>query len=671
MTVRIPGNSSAGILTHRSAAVATSPKMGSIYVDHPQTPPSNGHASHPWTPRKHRLLRNEPVKEPRRLSRIVCFLLAALSVIAIGTVLLTHAAVITSFSHGFRTVTIQGRTPLSEAQAADWPILRTPTPELKYTDEELLQSHYLQAKEHAQKEAQRIASEVNDMKIVWELAASGCDGFVVETILFLVGLYRYIPESLALVARGDHRWCPGLDHDTLAILEELTSKPLDTWDIDIHVMHVVPHLYASEYPYKTPDRRYTLQAPRYRVGRSMYETRKIPQWMANQVNFRVDEVWLPSMGLVESFVDGGADPTKMVILPEAVDDRIVARPVAPLHLTNKAAYNFFSSFKLEARKNWQMLIRAFLEEFTIDDDVALFVHSFFHNTPSAVLDRRDAGALQQYVAGYINRMVEETGLDRSRLPVGKIHIIGQEMEAQVMPRIYQSMQAFVLPTHGEGWGLPIAEAMASGLPVVVTNWSGPVHFMNADNSLPIRVEGFVEAAGSEFPQGSVWAQPSLSHLREIMRWLYDDPERGRVIGARARYDMLTKYSIDAVAVETLKHIRRIRNKAMESTAVCQIYHDTVQFSADQGTFVNNLTGPMPPELSCCWRSDGVCEASKYLPARSLGCFDKIPPHNAGRCLCPVFENGEQRIVELQAPCSTTETFTCAQQCLYDKESPKP
>jgi glycosyltransferase involved in cell wall biosynthesis len=34
------------------------------------------------------------------------------------------------------------------------------------------------------------------------------------------------------------------------------------------------------------------------------------------------------------------------------------------------------------------------------------------------------------------------------------------------------MDAVVLATHGEGWGLPLVEGMAMGLPVIATNWSG-------------------------------------------------------------------------------------------------------------------------------------------------------------------------------------------------------
>ena len=45
-----------------------------------------------------------------------------------------------------------------------------------------------------------------------------------------------------------------------------------------------------------------------------------------------------------------------------------------------------------------------------------------------------------------------------------------------------------IPSFGEGWGRPHVEAMASGTPVIATNWSGPTAYMNPSNSLPIRVQ---------------------------------------------------------------------------------------------------------------------------------------------------------------------------------------
>lgn len=50
--------------------------------------------------------------------------------------------------------------------------------------------------------------------------------------------------------------------------------------------------------------------------------------------------------------------------------------------------------------------------------------------------------------------------------------VGSGRDEQDMPYVYSLMDVFVTMTQGEGWGLPVLEAMACGLPCVVPQWSG-------------------------------------------------------------------------------------------------------------------------------------------------------------------------------------------------------
>ena len=116
--------------------------------------------------------------------------------------------------------------------------------------------------------------------------------------------------------------------------------------------------------------------------------------------------------------------------------------------------------------------------------------------------------------------------------------------------MYRGADAFVLPTRGEGWGLPIAEAMASNLPVI-GNFSGPTAFLTDDNSYPLRT-------AQRLPGGQ--AEPSVADVAQAMKRVRENTEEARRKGERARADMAAKFS------RTSSRRRRARGSARSARA---------------------------------------------------------------------------------------------------------
>lgn len=112
------------------------------------------------------------------------------------------------------------------------------------------------------------------------------------------------------------------------------------------------------------------------------------------------------------------------------------------------------------------------------------------------------------------------------------------------------------PCRGEGWGLPLAEAMAMALPAIATNWSGPTAFLDESVGYPLRVEGLVEAEGPAFA-GQRWAQPSAEHLVQLLRHVATHRQETAARGRAARRRMLERYSQQAVAEVVAGQLRRI------------------------------------------------------------------------------------------------------------------
>ena len=125
-----------------------------------------------------------------------------------------------------------------------------------------------------------------------------------------------------------------------------------------------------------------------------------------------------------------------------------------------------------------------------------------------------------------------------------------------MPVLYRSADCFVLPTRGEGWGMPILEAMACGLPVIATNWSSQTDFMNADNAYPLNVDRLIDAkAKCPYYDGFQWAEPSEEHLIERMRYVYTHQSEAAQKGIEASKDVLQNWTWRQSATAILERLK--------------------------------------------------------------------------------------------------------------------
>jgi glycosyltransferase involved in cell wall biosynthesis len=122
--------------------------------------------------------------------------------------------------------------------------------------------------------------------------------------------------------------------------------------------------------------------------------------------------------------------------------------------------------------------------------------------------------------------------------------------------MYDAADAFVLSTKGEGWGLPIAEAMSMALPVIVTDAPGPRAYTNSQNAYIIPILSGLDSLS--FVQPNVTA---LSHLmQQVIR--ESQSEGGYLAqrkGAQARSTMqqITGESIVEIISNRLKfHAQR-------------------------------------------------------------------------------------------------------------------
>lgn len=379
----------------------------------------------------------------------------------------------------------------------------------------------------------------------WHASLHNASGYADESRNFLFGILEQCPYDVHVEAIDAHMGQGVLTDSEFHSLKTLAAKPAAHADIDFQ--HITPEDF--QYP----------RAP-ISIARTMFETDGIPPGWAERCNL-FTEIWVPTEFNRETFARSGVVREKIRIVPGCIDLSKYDRTALPrMRLKDAPGFRFLSIFDFQPRKGWDVLLDAYLTEFSLRDDVTLVLKvTGFH-------------ARQITPAEEIRRFIAKRGY--RDLP--RFIVIDGKLPERELLSLYASCDAFVLPSRGEGWGRPYMEAMALGLPTIATRWSAHLAFMNDRNSFLVDVEGLEPCErtwDNPLYRGQQWAVPSISSLRARMRFVVDDRDQARHRGEQAARDIAERFDRPVVAKQFLDTLATACGQKSPRTPV--LHHDLV------------------------------------------------------------------------------------------------
>ena len=315
--------------------------------------------------------------------------------------------------------------------------------------------------------------------------------------------YGYSAEELVYHATKDHKANIGfVTHDwvdkkyTSKEVQDLIVPREDIGLAEVLLVYFIPYAFYQHAGMNSK-----------MFGQTMFETTEIP------------DIWGQC-----------CDMTEGLIVPSEFNKQVfqqkVNKPieVAPLGV-NLDTYNlierkpsnvftFLMAGVLHYRKGAEFAVRAFKEEFEKDEPVRLVL-----KTRKGFLD-----------------------IGTELIDDPRIQVADEDYTREEMRDLYEAGDCFIACSRGEASGLTPREAMATGIPAIVTNWGGLAEIADPRYTFPIEIEGLEEAPPTcssydiGITQGQSighFARPSIASLRGAMREAYEDKDATAAKGKAA------------------------------------------------------------------------------------------------------------------------------------------
>lgn len=323
-------------------------------------------------------------------------------------------------------------------------------------------------------------------------------------------------EQVGLLRSQDETWAHAISNTT---------------PYNINLIHINPH--ELSIAFSQLDK--SIWKNRYNIGFWMWELEIFPEDWMPALNL-VDEIWSASDFSTYGLRQITNKP--VTTIPYALS--VPTDPKFDRNYFNLPEDKFlylamYDSNSTLGRKNPVGAINAYKKAFPIENPNCGLVLKA--NNPQ----QEDLDLLSKHIEGYKN-----------------IFIIPETLSKVEVNSLFEISDVYISLHRSEGFGLPPAEAMWVGTPIISTNWSATTEFMTPDTACLVDFDFItIENDIGPYKAGNRWADPHIDQAAEYMLKLYNDQVFYNTMSSKAQKHVQKLLSLEQAASKINNRIRDI------------------------------------------------------------------------------------------------------------------
>lgn len=303
---------------------------------------------------------------------------------------------------------------------------------------------------------------------------------------------------------------------------EQIAKSKTKPDSPVRVCYSLPNLYK-------------LNKNAVNIGYTMWETSQYPREWVPMIN-QMQRFWVGTPSLEKSAKAAGIKiPIDTVCATIDLSEWTPDGPVTSISEIPSNSVKFMFVGDWIPRKNYHDLIIGYLSAFSGVKDAALIIKTW-SNQPGQEGRKNIENAVRHYGD-------KIQGIDKP-----KIYLLTDMIEESSMIQLMRGMDVYTTVSHGEGFDLPMVQAMALGKPVVATNFLAHEDYMTVENSIPVNftLQPVFDAVAPLYQAYQLWSRPDLLDYIYKLRTAYQlvKTNKASTLGAKAREEMTNRFSTE-------------------------------------------------------------------------------------------------------------------------------